>query len=305
MTNLATAQDKTNAYLKNSKAANTLIAYKSDWQSFVTYCQSYDLCPLPSNETTLASYITYMADNHKTSTIVRHMASIGQAHVTAGYPDVTKVPIIRTLLQGIKRTNKCLTTKAEPLLLPDIHAIVDSLDSSLVSLRNKAILLIGFATGCRRSELADLRMEDISFNSSGLMIIIRQSKADQEGHGYTKAIPYGSTLCPIQALNQWITEAKICDGHVFRCIGRYGNIGGKLSGKAIAKIIKSLADNAGLQGKFSGHSLRSGLVTTCANLGMAEYEIMQQTGHKSANVLRGYIQQANLFRNNVVSKIGM
>lgn len=298
-------KDKSLAYLQNSKAANTRKSYESDWKSFVSFCTAHSLPSLPSDESTVVAYLTELAEHHAVSTVSRHMVSIGQAHVSKGYPDVTKTADIHELMKGIRRSKSEEQRKAKPLLLSDVKTICDTLDNSLVSLRNKAILLLGFSTGCRRSELAALRYADLEFVSEGLLVHIRKSKTDQESKGMTKAIPYGTTLCPVLAVKRWLESSGITRGNVFRSIDRFGRLGKGITGSSIGELVKELAKNAGLHGNYSGHSLRSGLITECATQGMQEYEIMAQTGHKSAGVLRGYMRKENLFKSNVVSKINM
>jgi integrase len=187
--------------------------------------------------------------------------------------------------------------------------MVDTLDGSLIGLRDRALILIGFAGAFRRSELVAVEMDDIEFNREGLTITLLQSKTDQEGQGYKKGIPYGShpDTCPVRSLQDWLQAAKITKGPLFRRVNRYGQVGpAALTGKSVAVIVKKLAKAAGLdERKYSGHSLRAGLITTAANRGVDERSIMKQSGHKSLTVMRGYIQDATLFKNNAATHVGL
>lgn len=298
--------NKTDLYLQNSKSQNTCKAYNSDLSSYTNFCNRDGI--RQDTEDSIVRYITWLADDHKIATIHRHLVSISQHLVSNNIPDYTKSPLCTTLIKGIKRSKDNIVTKAKPLLIDDIQKIVNLLDiTQLPNLRNKVIMLLGFAMGGRRSELANLQLSDIEITSEGVLVNIRKSKTDQDSKGYMKAIPFGKdkSTCPVSSLISWIEKSNITTGYLFRKISHYGKIGASLTPDAIGKIIKQITTDAGLIGSYSGHSLRSGLITECAMAGLQEYEIMQQTGHRSAVVLRGYIQQANLFKSNAINKIGI
>lgn len=186
--------------------------------------------------------------------------------------------------------------------------MLDTLPDSLRGIRDKALLLLGFAGAFRRSELVQLQVADIEECREGLKVTLRRSKTDQEGEGMVKAIPFGSNedTCPVRAYQVWLAAAGIAEGVVFRSVSRHGTIGAPLSDKDVARAVKKAADAAGLDaGKFSGHSLRAGLATSAAAAGVSERIIMQQTGHKSERMVRKYIREGNLFRENAVSAIGL
>lgn len=307
--NMETISDKAKEYILSAKADNTVKSYKSDWKDFVTYCQTNNLPYLPADIGTVMNYISEKAETNKVSTIVRRLSSINQAHEAMGLESPTKSFNVKAVVKGIKNTKGTMPDKKASAVLEDIRAMVKSLGESLIDTRDRALILIGFAGAFRRSELVSIKVEDLEFDREGLTITLRSSKTDQEGQGYKKGIPYGSNLdtCPIRSLQYWLKESQITEGHVFRSINRYGRISiSAMTDHSVARIVKKLAKKAGMdEQKYSGHSLRSGLITTCANAGVDERTIMKQSGHKSITVMRGYIQDATLFQNNAVKNIGL
>ena len=186
----------------------------------------------------------------------------------------------------------------KPLLINDLKLIIKLINeekNEYKKYQNKALLLIGFAGGFRRSELVSIEYDDIDFVNEGVKILVRRSKTDQTGLGMTKAIPYfeNKNYCPVISLKKWITHAKINNGKVFN-----------ISDKTVALTIQKYAFLAGLdKTKYAGHSLRSGFATSTAEIGADERSIMAMTGHKTTQMVRRYIKEANLFKNNALNKI--
>jgi integrase len=187
--------------------------------------------------------------------------------------------------------------------------MVTSLPDNLLGIRDRALLLIGFAGGFRRSELVALNVEDLEFKREGLVVTIRKSKTDQEGIGRKIGIPYGSNCdtCPVRSLQLWLEEGAITEGSVFRSVNRHGHVQeGCLSDKAVALVVKRCAESAGLDSsKYSGHSLRAGMATSAAMNGASERQIMKQTGHRSEAMVRRYIREGSLFNDNVSGNLGL
>ncbi|WP_165356834.1 site-specific integrase [Nocardioides zhouii] len=174
--------------------------------------------------------------------------------------------------------------------------------------RDRAILLVGFAGALRRSELVALRVDDVEWRDEGAVLHIRRSKADQEAAGREVALPRGKDeqSCPVDALRSWLAEGDISRGQLFRSVDRHGNVGEQLSDRAIVLVIRRAATAAGLDpDKYSGHSLRAGFATTAAAHGASERRIAVQTGHRSMEVLRGYIRHATVFTDNAVNDLGL
>ena len=281
--------------LKNSKANNTLRAYQSDFKDFSAFCSKNGLSSIPTEPKIIALYITHLSKTSKFSTLKRRIASISVIHKLKGHYLDTKHPIIMENLHGIKRTLGSRQKAKKPILINDLKLIIKAIDQDKI--RDKALILLGFAGGFRRSELVNILHEDIEFVSEGAKILIKRSKTDQSGEGAVKAIPYfdNQEFCPILALKNYINQkiSKNSEDKVF-----------KISDKSVALIIKKYAQKAGLNpSKYAGHSLRSGFATTAAEFGAEERNIMAMTGHKTTQMVRRYIHEANLFKNNALNKI--
>jgi len=228
--------------------------------------------------------------------------AISQAHKLSGHETPTSSAIVRETLKGIRRHIGTATTQKKPLVVEHIRRICDCLGDHLADVRDRALLLIGFAGAFRRSELVALRVEDITEVPEGLKILIRRSKTDQEGAGRTVGIPFGSdpAICPVRSLRAWLTASEITTGPIFRGVNRHGHVSDRgLSGRSVARIIKKLVEQAGYDpSRFSGHSLRAGLATAAAAAGKSERAIMATTGHRSVNTVRRYIRQGSVFVDN-------
>ena len=284
--------------LKNSKAYNTLRAYQADFKDFSAFCAKNGLNSLPSEPKIIAIYLTHLSSFSKYSTLKRRLASIKVIHKLKGHYIDIKHPIITENLMGIKRKMGVKQTAKKPLLINDLKSIIKVIDeekNNSKRLQNKALLLIGFSGGFRRSELVSIEYDDLDFVAEGVKIIVRRSKTDQTGLGMTKAIPYfdNKKYCPVTSLKKWINFSKIDNGKIFN-----------ISDKTVALTIKKYALLAGLDhNRYAGHSLRSGFATSTAETGADERSIMAMTGHKTTQMVRRYIQESNLFKNNALNKI--
>ena len=292
-------EDETLKNLRNSKAQNTLRAYASDFRHFKNFCIDNNVKYLPSDPRIISLYLTKLAKTSKFSTLKRRIASISVVHKMKGHYLDTKHPIIIENLLGIKRVNGSNQKAKKPILINDLKLIINVIDETKQvnkrKIRDKAIILIGFSGGFRRSELVNIEYEDIEFVNEGVKIVIKRSKTDQSGEGMTKAIPYfdNKSFCPVISLKNWIDNSEAKSGKIF-----------DISDKSVALIIKKYASLAGLDpNKYAGHSLRSGFATSAAESGAEERNIMAMTGHKTTQMVRRYIQEANLFKNNALNKI--
>ena len=298
ITDLKSLEIETLKNLKNSKAQNTLRAYQADFKDFSTFCVKNSFNSLPTEPKIIALYLTHLSSFSKFSTLKRRIASIKVVHRLKGHYIDTKHPIITENIMGIKRKLGVKQTSKKPLLINDLKKIINVIDeekNEFKKFQNKALILIGFAGGFRRSELVSIEYEDVDFVAEGVKIIITKSKTDQTGIGLTKAIPYfeNKTYCPVISLRKWIEYSNINIGKIF-----------KVSDKTVALTIKKYALMAGLDNsKYAGHSLRSGFATSTAEIGADERSIMAMTGHKTTQMVRRYIQEANLFKNNALNKI--
>ena len=284
--------------LKNSKALNTLRAYKADYKDFASFCLKNGFKSMPSEPKIISLYLTYLSKSCKFSTLKRRLASISVIHKLSGRYIDTKHPMITENLMGIKRIKGSYQKAKKPILINELKLIVNVIDKDKNEenrFKNKALMLIGFAGGFRRSELVAIVYEDVEFVSEGVKIFVKRSKTDQSGEGMTKGIPYfsNSDYCPVISLKNWIEKSEIKSGKIF-----------DMSDKSVALTVKKYTAIAGLDSnKYSGHSLRSGFATSTAELGAEERSIMAMTGHKTTQMVRRYIQEANLFKNNALNKI--
>ena len=299
ITDIKSLELETIKNLRNSKSRNTLRAYQSDYNDFSLFCSKNGFQAMPTQPKILALYITHLSSYSKYSTLKRRLASISMLHKTKGHYIDTKHPIIMENLMGIKRINGINQKGKKPLLINDlkllINAIHQSSEKDKKKIRDKALVLIGFSGGFRRSELVDIEYEDLEFVSEGVKIFVKRSKTDQSGEGMTKAIPYfdNEKFCPVIALKNWIEIFDLKNSRIFN-----------ISDKSVALIIKKYANYAGLDShRYAGHSLRSGFATSTAESGAEERNIMAMTGHKSTEMVRRYIKEANLFKNNALNKI--
>ena len=302
--------DETREHLKHSKAANTRRAYRADWTDFSEWCRQHNRTPLPASPDTVALYLTHCARGLKPSTLQRRMATISEAHRAAEHESPTKSTLVRSTWQGIRREKGIATQGKEPALTDHIHCMVEHLPKGkLLSTRDRALLLVGFAGAMRRSELVGLDFSDVVDTEDGLVVTIRRSKTDQYGSGRKIGIPFGSTplTCPVRSLRAWIRETGIQEGPLFRAVDRHGKVSEtRLSDRTVARVVKRALKAAGRDvEKFAGHSLRAGLATQAAMGGASERSIQDQTGHKSLLVLRRYIRDGSLFRENAAAKTGL
>ena len=299
VTDIKTLELETVKNLKNSKANNTVRAYESDFNDFSLFCVKNGFKYLPTEPKILSLYLTHLSKTSKFSTLKRRIASIKVIHKMKGHYLDANHPIIMENLLGIKRVNGAYQKQKKPLLINNLKLIIKVLDEKEKNekkrIRNKSLILLGFSGGFRRSELVNLDYDDLEFVDEGLKIFIKKSKTDQAGIGSIKAIPYFSNkeYCPVIKIKDWIRYSNITEGKIYN-----------ISDKLVSLTIKKYASLAGLDPNlYGGHSLRSGFATSAAEAGAEERNIMAMTGHKTTQMVRRYIQEANLFKNNALNKI--
>jgi len=312
ITDIKALQEETLLNLKNSKANNTVRAYKSDFNDFGLFCAQNGFKSLPTAPDTISLYLSYLSSKDiKVSTLKRRLVSIKVLHKLKGHYLDSKNPIIIETLMGIKRRKGSIQKGKKPILINNLKEIINAIDKQnkeeIKKFRDRSIILIGFAGGFRRNEIVSLDCEDLDFVQEGLKIDIRRSKTDQFGEGFTKALPYfdSSQYCPVLSLKKWIEVSKITSGPVFRRFSKGSKLSkNRLTDQTVALLIKEYLKLAGIDNKnYSGHSLRSGFATSAAESGVEERSIMAMTGHKSTEMVRRYIKEANLFKNNALNKI--
>jgi len=312
ITDIKALQEETLLNLQSSKASNTVRAYKSDFKDFGLFCAQNGFKSLPSEPKIISLYLTYLSTkNAKMSTLKRRLVSIGVIHRLKGYYLDTKHPSIIENIMGIKRRKGSVQKAKKPILINDLKKIINVIDEQkkeyIKKLRDRSIILIGFSGGFRRNEIVSLDYDDLDFVEEGLKIQIKKSKTDQFGEGSIKALPYfdSSKYCPVISLKNWIEISKIESGPLFRRFVKGSKLSeNRLTDQTVALLIKEYLKIAGIDNKnYSGHSLRSGFATSAAESGAEERSIMAMTGHKSTEMVRRYIKEANLFKNNALNKI--
>lgn len=308
---LARLVEEARAYVRHAKSENTRRAYLSDWEDFQAWCQDHSVSPCPAAAQTVALYLTDRARTRKPATLGRRLAAISSYHQAAGQLSPTASVEVRIVLSGIRRKKGTARVRKKPFPVPDLTSAVLKMPDTLLGLRNRALLLIGFAGALRRSELVALRWDQLELvgGQGGLKITIEKSKTDQEGEGRAVGIPFGGNpaTCPVRAMEAWRQASGLTTGPVFRVVGRAGKVmDERLSDKAVARLVKQAAKAAGLNPQeFSAHSLRAGLATAAAAAGASERSIMQQTGHRDLKTAGTYIRDGSLFRDNAAAKIDL
>ena len=312
ITDIKALQQETLLNLQGSKANNTIRAYKSDFNDFGLFCAKNGFKSLPTEPKIVSLYLTYLSTKEvKMSTLKRRLVTIGVIHKLKGHYLDTKHPLIIENIMGIKRRKGSSQKGKKPLLINNLKALIKAINrldiNPIIKFRDRTIVLIGFSGGFRRNEIVSLNYDDIEFVSEGLKITLRRSKTDQYGEGSLKGLPYldNPVYCPVISLQNWLKVSEINSGPLFRRFSKGSKLTEKrLTDQTVALIIKKYLNLAGLDSKnYSGHSLRSGFATSAAESGAEERSIMAMTGHKSTEMVRRYIKEANIFKNNALNKI--
>ena len=311
VTDLKKLHEDTLNNLKSSKAINTLRAYKSDFKDFGSFCAKHGFNSMPSDPKIVSLYLTHLSSISKVSTLRRRLVSIGVVHKLKGHYLDTKHPIIIENLMGIKRKKGSIQIGKKPILINHLKQIINIIDKQKIDeikkLRDRSLILVGFSGGFRRTELISIDHENIDFVEEGVKINLKRSKTDQFGEGLVKGLPYfnNKKYCPVTSLRNWIKLSKIKTGPIFRRFLKGSILSDqRLTDQSVVLIIKEYLKLAGIENKnFAGHSLRSGFATVAAESGADERSIMAMTGHKTTQMVRRYIREANIFKNNALNKI--
>jgi site-specific recombinase XerD len=285
-------------YAEKSLSEGTRAAYRSDISVFQGWCEARSVPAAPASPEVVASFAAWQAEQGlRPSTISRRLAAIRMLHRVSGVETPTSSEIVTATMRGIRREHGAAPARKTAATADVVLAMLEHVGDDLKGLRDRTILSLGFATACRRSELASMMAHSVSEVDQGLIITIERSKTDQEGQGHEIAVPRGSRACPVAALRAWLSAAGIEDGPLFRRLRRGGHVTeDAISPRTIATVVKTYAALAGLDpDRFAGHSLRSGFCTSaCAN-GATLFRLMDQTRHRSVETVRGYVRRAALF----------
>jgi site-specific recombinase XerD len=286
-------------YIRESLAENTRIAYLSDLAHFESWGGQ-----IPAPPQTIAEYLVEHADVLSVATLNRRLAALAKVHRSRGFSNPTSVEVVKSTVRGLRRIKGTAQRQATPLIKEDLFLALEAMGSRLKDVRDRALLLLGFAGGFRRSELIGLNCDDVIPVRQGLEVILRRSKTDQNRAGRKIGIPHGrGRWCPVTALEQWLTAPGITEGPMFRPIDRHHRLGSKrLSAEAVCLVVRERVQAAGIDPKdYSGHSLRAGLATSAAQAGVSLWKIRQQTGHATDAMLSRYIRDGELFAGNAAS----
>jgi integrase len=296
----ATVPQTIGDYVAAATADNTRRAYQVDLRMFLAWGGV-----LPASPESVAAYLVAHAVSLSPVTLSRRLVAIGRAHTTLGHLNPCRTELVKTTLRGIWRVHGRPQRQVQPALREDVLSMLPFMTGTK-GIRDRALILIGFAGALRRSELVALCHDDIAFVKEGLTILIRRSKTDQLGEGRKIAIPFArSHACPVKALKTWLDHAGIDCGPLFCIVKKGGSIGTTpLSAQSVAAIVKQYARKAGLNAEnYSGHSLRAGLITSAAKAGVSSWKIRQQTGHKSDAMLQRYIRGSQIFESNAAGSV--
>lgn len=297
---LNTLVEDTIGFVKGSRAENTINRYHSYWKAFTAFCAEHGLDAMPADLRTVAVYLTSLAKGGKAmSTVQGHLAALKFAHERRGEALDTEAPIISEVMAGIRRTLGTAQHGSDAVLPEDLRALVAACETGKVGLRDRALLLVGFAGGFRRSELTALTVADIEWVDQGMVLLLRRSKTDQEGRGMEKAIPFASDegLCPVRSLKAWLSAAGITEGPLFRRVRKNGLVGAEaLAEHSVYRIVVALVEAAGLSGKITPHSLRAGFATAALLNGAQVTRVAKHLGHRSIQTTMKYDRVADRFR---------
>ena len=300
---------KSKRRLQKTKAFNTLKSYSCDWNDFSDWCAYHDLKDLPAEPETIVNYINDLADDAKANTVSRRVTAISENHIAAGYKkdNPAHSGLVRNAMSAIRREKGTFQHGKSPILMETLHLLAGCFGEDIVSLRDRALLLLGFAGAFRRSELVNVQIEELTFSHEGLVIFIPQSKGDQIGRGNYIAIPYAPEpeICAVRAVEKWLNLAQLHTGPLFRPFKRNKELRDiQLSDKSVALIVKKYVKKAGLnEANFAGHSLRRGFATSAAQHDVDALTIMRQTRHKSEKMVHRYIEQGNIFKENPLNRM--
>jgi len=306
---LATLELVAEDYASASRADSTLDTYVKHWNAFAAWCTAHGCNALPASAQTLMLYLAARADECvRPATLSVTLSAIGYEHERAGQPSPTDDPKVKKTWRGIRRRLGTASQKKAPLSAPELRRMIEVLQPGLSGLRDRALILLGFAGGFRRSELVALQHTHLRFVREGLEVMVEHSKTDQERRGRVKVIAFGSDpeSCPVRALSDWLALSGITAGPVFRPINRHGHLGARaLTGHAVAVVVKQLAAKAGLSTlALSGHSLRTGFVTAAADGGADYASITDQTG-QSLTTMFGYVRRKDKWKKPASAKLGL
>lgn len=301
--------DEAEKLAAESLSTSTRRAYQADWHRFRAFCAEHDLDPLgPPGQ--VALYLTHRVEQGASVPVLsRALAAVAKGYQVAGLPSPRRDPAVALVFRGARRRLGVAPEQVEAILPTQLGHMVTRMPRTgshrLRYYRNRALLVLGWSTGSRRSELVALDVADLAWVPEGLRVTLRRSKTDQEGRGRVIGVPYASSLdlCAVRAVREWLDTAGILEGAVFQGVTPRGDrcTGHRLTCRQAANVVAHCAKRAGLHGRFAGHSLRSGFVTAAVRAGKPLKSVMGQTGHRTVDVLMRYVREQQMFTDNAAA----
>lgn len=301
------ADPELKADLQGAYSLNTMRAYRADWRDWAAWCKRTQNCALPATPRSIRDYLVDLAAGKKVSTLRRRLAAIARVHKQAGKPLQADDPVIENAMRRLAREKGAAPQGRDPIMTADLARMIKGVPNGLRGIRDRAILLLGFAAAVRRSELVAFDVNDVAWRRDGISITIRRSKGDQDGRGQVVDVVYGrrESTCPVRALKRWLEASKITSGPVFRAVNHELAGEAQLSAKMVAYIVKRAAARAGIDPTLlAAHSLRSGHVTQALDNGADALKAQKQLRHKRLDTTTGYDKRRG-FDGNSSGKLGL
>ena len=278
--------------LEAHHAPSTLDSYGSAWRGFERWCLERGFTPLPAAPEVVCAYITRQAERGLTMGMVTStLAAIAHWHTSAGMPNPTDCELVRRVRRGLRRIlGVAPRRRARPLLVQDLRQILAAVDrATAAGKRDAALILLGFASALRRSELAALEVADITSKPGGLLITVRRSKGDPHAAGQTVAVAEGrwADSDPLAALDAWLHIRPRAAARVFTRVHANGTVSSHpITAASVARIVKTRAHAVGFTAdRITAHSLRAGHATSAAMAGVSLDRIAAQTRHRDLTTL--------------------
>jgi integrase len=302
------ALDAASGYARQAMTEATRRAYAADWNHFVAWCASLGGVALPAAPEAVAAYLASLAPTYASSTVRRRLVAIGQAHRLSGQGWIAGHPTVRATLRGILRRHGAPARQAAAITTEEIQRLVATCDDGLTGLRDRALLLLGYAGALRRAELVAVAREHLEIGRGGLRLLIPRSKTDPEGEGAWIGIPRGGgrATCPVRSLEAWLLASGCVYGPVFRKVDLWGNIEtNALHPDAVRQILRRRAKAASIAETLSPHGLRAGFVTEAYRAGARDEQIMAHTRHRDLTTMRAYVRRAKLVSDSPAGLLGL
>lgn len=293
---------------RNLKAANTLRSYADDWTSFSRFCAQTEQVSLPATPETVALYVTdLLGQGRKVSTAVRRTSGITDRHRANGYPTPV-TDVVWALIAGARRMRREQPRQMQPLNVAQLRSISGLLrtDDTAESLRDRAVLVLGFTSALRRANITQLLLSDVTFAEQGVMIKVHHEKCDQEGRGRAIGVMGGqhSDTDLSTCLRGWLAHRGVDEGPLFTTVREKAFR--HLAPSTVGRIVKAGVRRIGLDPtRYAGHSLRSGFICEASLAGVSALVIAAHVGHRRIESLRRYFRPTDLFRGNASGQIGL